>query len=285
MSEILIPERVGRPQADAMSLAHDAGPGPCPVCGGDVFRQRHVCKVRPHQGKSMTGHHCHSCGLVRFPDNIATFSRDIRQDSMGGSLRALRNANDQRPGREFYMAEMAIAILDRPAAAVSFFGSGMNTDWQWLERRFPQVTTKLTDMENFQEAANFEPIADATPSDVVVACEVIEHFTEPVAHFASLLRLVKDDGILICSSNIYDGTDISLHQYPFENGHVAYWTPLALVKVASDAGFFVDFRSPEMGLTRGGPRKKYIIFYRGIETMYRTNMYFGTHMLAPSEKA
>ncbi|WP_284308325.1 methyltransferase domain-containing protein [Hydrogenophaga electricum] len=279
MSEIPMPEG-----AAAATQAVEPDAGPCPVCGGEVFRQHYVCRVRPHQGKAMTGCHCQTCGLVRFPENVAVFFRDIRKDSMGGSLRALRNANDERPGREFYMAEMGIEVLDRPTAEVSFFGSGMNTDWRWLEKRFPQAKTKLTDMENFQEAANFEPIADATPSDVVIACEVIEHFTEPVAHFASLLRLVKDDGILICSSNIYDGTDINLHQYPFENGHVAYWTPLSLVKVASDAGFFVDFRTPEMSLTRGGPRKKYIIFYRQVETLYRMSLYFGTHMFAPSEK-
>lgn len=41
---------------------------------------------------------------------------------------------------------------------------------------------------------------------------------------------------------------------------------------------------PAVGLTRGGPRKKYITFYKRTETLFRMSHYFGTHMPAPSEK-
>lgn len=256
----------------------------CPVCGGDVCIEEHTCEVKPYQGKVLEAHRCLSCGLIRYPKNLGHYAKVIARQSSEATLRELRNANDERPGREFYMAEMGIEVLDRPAAEVSFFGSGLNTDWQWLQRHYPQTRSKLVDLENMQAVAHFESIDQATPSDIVVASEVIEHFTDPVAHFGSLLRLLKPDGLLICSSNIYDGSAIRLHQYPFVPGHVAYWTPLSLVKVASDAGCFVDFRTPEVGLTRGGPRKKYIIFYRQVETLYRMSLYFGTHMFAPSEK-
>ena len=224
-----------------------------------------------------------SCGLIRYPENLGGFSKKVSKETLEGNLRNLRNATDERPGREFFMAEMGMEIVSKHNASVSFFGSGLNTDHLWLKRKYPEITTKLVDLENMQEAENFEAIPVATPSDVVVASEVIEHFTEPVEHFKSLLRLVKDDGILICSSNIYDGTDVSMHQYPFVPGHVAYWTPLALIKLASDMGCFVDFRTPAVGLTRGGPRKKYIIFYKSTQNMFRTSLYFGTHMHAPSE--
>lgn len=255
----------------------------CPVCGGDEDIVAHSCSVKPYVGKTMRGHQCRSCGLIRYPENLGKFVKVISKDITQANNRVLRNANDERPGREFYMAEMGMEIVSKHNASVSFFGSGMNTDHLWLKRKYPEMQPKLVDMENLQEADNFEFIADATPSDVVVACEVIEHFTEPVAHFESLLRLLKNDGILICSSNVYDGTNISLHQYPFIPGHVAYWTPLSLIKMASDHGCFVDFRTPQVGLTRGGPRKKYIIFYRNTETLFRMSAYFGTHMLAPSE--
>lgn len=257
----------------------------CPVCGGEEDIVAHTCRVKPYQGKTMRGHQCRSCGLIRYPENLGHYAEVIARQPSEAALCDLRNASDERPGREFYMAEMGMEIVGKHNASVSFFGSGLNTDHLWLKRAYPEVQTKLVDLENMQEAENFETIAEATPSDVVIASEVIEHFTEPVAHFESLLRLLKDDGVLICSSNIYDGSNIALHQYPFVPGHVAYWTPLSLIKVAADHGCFVDFRTPEIGLTRGGPRKKYIIFYKRTETLFRMSNYFGTHMHAPSEKA
>lgn len=256
----------------------------CPVCGGEEEVITNTCRVAPYKDKTMSGYECKACGFVRHPDNLGEYRKILKEQTGVGLLRTLRNATDERPGREFYMAEMGLEIVGKPNASISFFGSGLNTDHLWVKRAYPGVSTKLVDLENMQEVENFEPIADATPSDVVLASEVIEHFTEPVAHFESLLKLLKSDGILICSSNIYDGTDMSFHQYPFVPGHVAYWTPLSLIKLASDQGCFVDFRTPEIGLTRGGPRKKYIIFYRSTELLFRTSLYFGRHMHAPSEK-
>jgi len=254
----------------------------CPVCAGRQVLDQHICRVDPYKGKSIKALQCQSCGLIQYPDNHESYINQLNLP-LEVKFRNLRNATQDRPGREFYMAEMGLEILGVHQAEVSFFGSGLNTDYLWLQRKYPKVIAKLVDLENMQEVNNFEQISDATPSDVVIAAEVIEHFVEPVEHFKSLLRLVKNNGILICSSNIYDGTDVGVHQYPFVPGHVAYWTPLALIKLASDMGFFVDFRTPAIGLTRGGPRKKYIIFYRNTQNLYATSLYFGTHMHAPSE--
>lgn len=259
--------------------SHDSEP--CVICHQATLPIEVTCAVDPYKGKQQRGSCCQGCGMLRFPENTGGFA--IHATGCEGELRSLRNANSERPGREFHMAQMGLEILNRPDLQVSFFGAGLNTDWQWVERIHPTVRTKLVDLENLQAMPNFEPITEATPSDIVVASEVIEHFEEPVAHFQSLLRLLKDDGLLICSSNIYDGTDISRHMYPFVPGHVAYWTPLALIQVAASAGCFVDFRTPEIGLGRGGPRKKYILFYRSPEIAYRVALYFGTHMFAPSE--
>lgn len=145
------------------------------------------------------------------------------------------------------------------------------------------ASVKLVDIENMQQVSNFEPVNGASSSDLVIACEVIEHFEEPRRDFKKLLDIVNENGILICSSNIYDGSNIENHVYPFCPGHVAYWTPLSLISVASENKFFVDFRTPKMAVNRGGPRKKYIIFYRTPETFFRVSNYFGRHMYAPSE--
>ncbi|MFX6098582.1 hypothetical protein ABTF38_09965, partial [Acinetobacter baumannii] len=143
----------------------------CPVCGGEVDVRRHVCAVSPYQGKVMDGHHCLSCGLVRFPDNQGDYVEVQLDGASEKALCKLRNASDERPGREFHMAEMGLEILGRQEAAVTHFGSGLNTDWQWVRRGYPQVRTKLVDLRNRQDVADFETIEEATPSDIVIASE------------------------------------------------------------------------------------------------------------------
>ncbi len=256
----------------------------CFVCGGEELCIEHTCRVKPYMGKTLRGWHCQSCGLVRFPENSARYADVISSSPSQEYFQRLRNAAGDQPGREFYMAEMGMRILGRSDGRISLFGSGLNKDYLLIGSRYPGAEVKLVDIENLQGVENYESIEDATPSDLIVASEVIEHFSDPVPNFRSLLGLLKTDGILLCSSNIYDGGDISRQLYPFVPGHVAYWTPLSLVKIASDHGCFVDFRTPEMALTRGGPRKRYIIFYRTTEVFFRVSAYFGVIMHAPSEK-
>ena len=276
--EIATPESV---------FGHNApASGQCPVCDGAAEPVEYICEVEPYVGKRLRGTNCAGCGLMRFPENEASFEEEIA-DRDGGAfakvLRESRNAGSDRPGREFHMARMGIQIIVRPDAEVSFFGAGVNKDWQWLHRHYPGVRTKLVDLQNHQRAPHFEEISRATPSDVVVAAEVIEHFSEPVAHFRTLLRLIKPDGLLICSTNVYDGTDIRRHNYPFFAGHVAYWTPLSLLQIAAREGLFVDFRSPKISFGRAGPRKKYVLFYRTQDMAFQVAHYFGTRLFAPSE--
>lgn len=256
----------------------------CTVCHSETKAVEFVCELPPYVGKRQRGIQCTACGLIRFPENDADYFSVIENNESEQVNQRYRDANADRPGREFYMAQMAIDILGRPAASINFFGSGLNTDWQWVQRSHPGARVTLIDVKNEQRTSNFRSIHDAEPADITIACEVIEHFLDPVVHFSALLRLLNDRGIVVCSSNIYDGSDICRHVYPFMPGHVAYWTPLALVKVAADAGCFIDFRTPEIGASRAGPRKKYILFYRDIEVLYRISRYFGEHMLAPSER-
>lgn len=256
----------------------------CTVCDAEVKIETYKCEVAPHQGKELLAHRCTGCDFIFLPENTGHYVKVLASEHTQGEFRKLRNANEERPGREFYMAEMGMEIQGGDAPSVSFFGSGLNTDHIWVKSKYPKVSTKLVDLENMQAVENFESIEMATPSDVVIACEVIEHFEEPLDHFESLIQLLKPNGILICCTNVYDGTDIRRHQYPFVPGHVSYWSPLALIKVATDHGCFIDFRTPEMGMHRGGPRKKYVIFYRNIELLFRISHYFGSHRLAPSEK-
>lgn len=257
---------------------------PCVVCGTQTEVIEIGCEVKPYVGKRQPGLFCPLCGMLQFPENTEDYVKVVETDASESGLKDLRNATDERPGREFHMAQMALEILNRPDITISFFGAGLNTDWKWVQKVHPEVGTKLVDLRNLQGHPRYESITEAKPSDIIIASEVIEHFERPVEHFESLFRLLKDDSLLICSTNVYDGTDIGKHVYPFVPGHVAYWTPMALLKVAASAGLFVDFRTPEIALSRAGPRKKYVLFYRSAEMAYRVALYFGTHMFAPSEQ-
>lgn len=258
----------------------------CDVCGGDLEDVVITSLTKNFRGKKISGTQCKLCGNLHFSENYDVFDPHIKKNddpNSGSNLRISRNANEDRPGREFHMVKMAKEILVEDGLTVTFFGAGTNTDWAWVEKKFPKIQTKLVDLENYQKISNFEPINTATPSDVVIACEVIEHFEKPMEHFQSLIRLMKDDGLLICSTNVYDGTDIAQHVYPFLEGHANYWTPLALVNVALKHGLFIDFRAPLISMSRAGPRKKYIIFYKNPEHSYRVAIYFATNIFAPSE--
>ena len=211
----------------------------CPVCGGEEDIVAHTCRVKPFQGKTMRGHQCRSCGLIRYPENLGHYAEDHCPAALRG--RAVRSAQRQRraPGARVLHGRDGHGNRGQAQRQRQLLRLGPEHRPPLAQAEaYPEVQTKLVDLENMQEAENFETIAEATPSDVVIASEVIEHFTEPVAHFESLLRLLKDDGILICSSNIYDGSNVALHQYPFVPGHVAYWTPLALIKMASRPRLF-----------------------------------------------
>lgn len=255
----------------------------CVVCGHPTAVEKQTCQYAPYKGKTLLISRCRHCGLIRLPTNVGRFAKEINPQTLDGELRGLRNATDARPGREFHMAQMAIDIIQDHACEISFFGSGTNRDWQWVQRQHPRLKIKLVDLENMQDVAHFEPVSQATPSRIVIVSEVIEHFEEPAAHFKHLLGLLPDDGIMICSTNIYDGGNVSAHTYPFIEGHVAYWTPLALGITAVDNGCLVDFRMPQVAFDRGWPRKRYVIFSRSVEVMLRSHLYFGDHPSAPSE--
>ncbi len=255
----------------------------CVICHKPVIEEQVVCRVQPYQGKQMRAIRCLDCGFLRFPENVGSFAEQLCSNESEEMYKELRNGNAARPGREFHMAGMGIEILNRNGVEVSFFGAGMNIDYQWVERIYPGTRTKLVDLENMQNASNFELLENATPSDVVVASEVIEHFDQPRENFETLFRLVKENGILICGTNLYDGGDVTLYNYPFVVGHSAHWTAMALMHVATEAGFFIDFRTPAIAARRAGPHKKYILFYRDTAALLGISLFFGRNMYAPSE--
>ncbi|MEP6666152.1 MAG: methyltransferase domain-containing protein, partial [Nocardioidaceae bacterium] len=193
-----------------------------------------------------------------------------------------RAGTADRPGREYFMAKMATDVLDRDDLDVLVFGAGRSLDNRHIER-LPRVrSVAIGDIMKLRDDADFvdlnQPGSRRFP--VVIASEVIEHFRQPRDDFATLFSFVERDGLIVCGTNIYAGGDLSSDRYLFYPDHTSYFTPSALMRIAGDAGFHIDFRAPKVGTAM---RKRYVLFSRSRSVLDSVGCYFGAHVYAPSE--
>jgi SAM-dependent methyltransferase len=118
---------------------------------------------------------------------------------------------------------------------------------------------------------------------VVVASEVVEHFLDPRKDFASFFDYVEPDGLLVCSTNLYDGGDLSRQAYLFYRGHVSYYTPESLARIARENDQFLDLRVPFVATGYAGQRKRYLLFTRSPAVVEAISRYFSERPYAPSD--
>ena len=71
--------------------------------------------------------------------------------------------------------------------------------------------------------------------------------------------------------------------YPFNKGHVAYYSGSSLVHIAKKHRMSVDFRVPKCAIGIHGPRKRYIFFYKTHKIQEGLARFFSKHMYAYSE--
>jgi hypothetical protein len=231
---------------------------------------------------------CDSCGLVLAPGNAheLTSEQDFLE-AEGGIL--TRVGTDERRGREYHMATMAHDLLCRagmsPRRAL-IYGAGLSKDHAWLRRTWPDVRTYVCDLANLQGAADFVSPDSREVFDVVIASEVVEHFTEVERQFPQMLSKMSEDGLLVFSTNVSDKTPLSGLIYPFIPGHTAYYSGRALILLAQahDARMCVDFRVPRAALAHLGPRKRYVLMYRNHRIQAAIAEYFAENFTAPSEE-
>jgi SAM-dependent methyltransferase len=189
-------------------------------------------------------------------------------------------------GREFGMAKLAAAVLGRPRLDVLVYGAGRSLDNLHIAK-LPRVRrVAIGDIMRVRDEADFVDITQPAQEtfDIVIASEVIEHFTNPRKDFKQLFSFVHRAGIVVCSTNIYDGGDLNRQTYIFGRGHVAYYSPMALRRIAKANKMHVDFRLPATSKGLAGPRKRYVIFSHSQEVMESVSDYFGAKAYAPSEK-
>lgn len=189
------------------------------------------------------------------------------------------------------MIEMGLEMLGRPEADVLIYAPGRSVDFVHAAKLPGVREVAVGDVVNVYDTPDgpsnsaFVDVRSHTGRrfDLVVASEVVERFTRPHHDFATLFRLVAADGLAVCSTNIYDGGDLSRHNYLFVKGHASYYTPASIERLARAHGMYVDFRLPIAATTYAGPRKRYVLFTRSVDRLMGVARYFGDHVHAPSE--
>jgi hypothetical protein len=255
----------------------------CVVCGS---RSARTVAVRRDQAdanaRTLHVRICRVCGHVGNPENTFDYRTYEHLEDL---TNAARTGRPERPGREFYMAQMAIDILGRDDLDVLIFGAGRSYDNHHIAA-LPQVRqVAIADVMKLRDDAEFIDLNLPAPRrfPVVVASEVVEHFEDPRPDFARLLAFAEPGGMVVLSTNLYDGGRLASQAYVFVPGHTSYYTTGSLTRLAEANGYLIDFRIPLVATGYAGPRKRYVLLSTSPAVMEATARYFSTHEYAPSE--
>lgn len=273
------PVQVGRGAARRLRrLTQIRGATPCLVCGS---RRTHVTSVA-RQRRTYEIRVCERCGFL---SNFANTVDYAAFKSVERFRLTPRVGTAEYQGREFHMAAMGITVLGRSGLDVMVFGAGRSLDYRHIGR-LPEVSrVVMSDVVELTSEVDFINIRHGTDQrfDLIIACEVVEHFTDPRPEFARLIGLLRPDGMLVCSTNIYDGGNFAKHTYLYSRGHVSYYSAKAIKILARINNIGVDFRTPAIVLGTAGPRKKYLLFTRSSDNMRGIDRYFADRQYAPAE--
>jgi Methyltransferase domain len=253
-------------------------PAACLVCGSTNTRVRDI--ARPT--RTFEIHVCRRCKYVANPGNTVDYTAFT---SVTRFALTPRVGTEERPGREFHMAQMGAEILRRPALRVMVFGAGRSLDYQHIGRLPNVERVVMSDVVDLRGEADFINITKGTSQrfDLIIACEVVEHFTDPRTEFPRLFNLLTKKGLLVCSTNIYDGRKLDNQKYLYLRGHTSYYSPRAIAEIARRSRMLFDFRLPAAGQVTMGPRKRYVLFTRSTDTLQAVAEWFGLHPYAPAE--
>jgi SAM-dependent methyltransferase len=274
-----------------MNMSQESIMNQCPMCENSMVRKAVACKVGRLKGTVLTFHSCVVCNSVFAPENTHKYISVEDFEDIGEIVVSDgRTGDGEEWGREAYLAKYGLQIFrstfnDAGKKDVLFFGAGISGDHKIISK-FPDVNVRITDLDNFQNEPNFIPLDDKSKFDLVIISEVIEHFENPEADLENVYSKIKDDGLIICTTNIND-TYVSLERldYPFIPGHTCYYSGLGLISSALKSGLHVDFRNLEGSQGKLGPRKKVIFRFKNMSFYTSLSEFFSRHWLFPSEKS
>lgn len=255
--------------------------GACVVChAADVWHGE--VRFAGDETLCKTVHHCRDCGYVGIDElPVDRYRGKTSVEELPAPTARVGTA--ERPGREFQMARLAVAILGRRRPQdVLVYGAGASLDNQHIARLPGVGKVSIADIMRVRDDAAFvdanDPGEDRFP--IVVASEVVEHFRDPWADWSRLVGLVGPQGLLVAGTNIHDGRPkLARHRYLFHPDHTSYYSARSVRHLADRLGMHLDFR-PVEGL---GGRKRYLLLSRSPAVMARAADHFGTVELAPTE--
>jgi len=267
----------------------------CPLCQSKkVERKKITCEVSSKKDKESMFDICSECEYHYCSDHFHdytskdSFSPSSMPNNEGSSLRA---GDGVRGGREYHIGITALELFNnlkskKSAPSILIYGAGLSLDHQKLRESGLFKKVVISDLENFQETDHYIKIDDNNKKfDIVVCCEVIEHFINPKVEFANLLGKKKKNGIVVCTTNIHDKQDnVRRLIYPFIQGHTSYYTGQGLISLASRHKLYADFRNLNGSQLEFGPRKKVISFFSNKKYYNIINEYYSRNWLCPSEK-
>ncbi len=258
--------------------------GRCLVCGSRQVDSRQLAFFR-RPGKVYDIEVCPRCGYVANRGNSRDYASftSVKQFALTPRVGTL-----ERPGREYHMARMGAKILKSSAPLrVMVFSAGRSLDYRHIEK-LPSVNrvvmSDVVDLHD-HDHDDFVNILHGTDErfDLIIACEVVEHFLDPAAEFPRLFDLLSKRGLLVCSTNIYDGGDLERQNYLYIPGHTSYYSPRTIARIARYNGMYFDFRLPTIATAEAGPRKRYVFLTRSVGRLQDIAQYFGSHPYAPAE--
>ncbi|MGH3509998.1 MAG: methyltransferase domain-containing protein [Nocardioidaceae bacterium] len=255
----------------------------CRICGGPRSPYREIrFKNTGRLVRRVSICRPDGCGFVRIEPLPSRYRDQTSFDDLPPA--SIRVGTEERPGREFRMAQMAVEIVGRPDLEVLVYGAGRSVDNRHIETLDQVRNVAIADIMNIRTDAEFHDANKPASKrfSVVVASEVVEHFRLPHKAFSRLFEFVADDGLLVCGTNVYSGGLLIYDRYVFYRDHTSYYTPKALQHIAKVNGLLVDFRAPQLPGGSFG-RKRYVLFAKSPTIMENASLYFGTHAIPPSE--
>jgi Methyltransferase domain len=275
------------PRPRVRGTAVTASPETCIVCGqpaAQVVRvtDRSKAGIASGTAKTFDVRICSECGHVGNPSNVKDYATYGTIDRL--PMRA-RVGTLEHEGREYHMAQMAVEILARPDLDVLVYGAGRSLDNLHIEGLHGVRAVAIGDVMRLREDADFiditRPASRRFP--VVIASEVIEHFLDPRVDFPHMLEFLEPDGLLVCSTSMYDGRDLSNQRYLFLAGHTSYYSERSLRLVVERSRATLDLRTPLVATGYAGSRKRYALITSSATVRRAVADYFATREYAPSE--
>jgi len=226
---------------------------------------------------------CSNCGYSFCPGNYRDDVKTLKRGCDKNNYVA-RIGDGITPGREYFMAMNAIGILNKNKLRVLIFGPGFNKDHILIRKHDLVSECKIMDLKNFQNSEYFVPIDTKEVFDIVIACEVIEHFADPRKEFSSLISYLDKDGLLIISTcmRLHQGGDHAYNLYPFLHGHMSYYSFASLICLARMNNFYIDFRIP-IGWRFLSRSKRYVYMTRSKDVYFAVLNYSLAFPNPPSE--